>query len=152
MFPKGLISLVFFVASPKVLLPLRDPDVGARMRGSGLDREQIHQLSADTLIAAMAYLPDVVSQEYLFPGRRTKRTSRLQPMDQRSINDRIRTLGNRIGLPTLSPHDLRHYWATVAMRNKTSVDRLQEAGGWASPIMPLRYANRARIANEGVNL
>lgn len=47
---------------------------------------------------------------------------------------------------------MRHYWATLAMRNKTSVDRLQEAGGWASPIMPLRYANRAKIANEGVNL
>jgi len=35
---------------------------------------------------------------------------------------------------------------------RSSVDRLQEAGGWASPILPLRYANKAKIAHEGVNL
>jgi hypothetical protein len=32
------------------------------------------------------------------------------------------------------------------------VDRLQEAGGWKSPAMPLRYATKARKANEGVKL
>jgi integrase len=117
-----------------------------------VDREQLHQLTGDTLIAAMAYLPDVAGQHYLFPGRRNTRTGQVGPLDQSSINDRIRVLGERIGVLKLSPHDLRHYWATLAMRNKTSVDRLQEAGGWASPIMPLRYANKAKIANEGVNL
>lgn len=117
-----------------------------------VDLEQLHRLTADALLAAMAYLPDVADQQYLFPGRRNSHTGKVGPMDQRSIHDRIRTLGRRIGLPALSPHDLRHYWATVAMRNKTSVDRLQEAGGWSSPVMPLRYANKDKVANEGVNL
>ena len=27
-----------------------------------------------------------------------------------------------------------------------------EAGGWASPAMPMRYVEAARIANEGVRL
>jgi len=27
-----------------------------------------------------------------------------------------------------------------------------DAGGWASPIMPMRYIQRARVADEGVRL
>ncbi|MBC8492720.1 MAG: hypothetical protein H8D43_02960 [Chloroflexi bacterium] len=37
-------------------------------------------------------------------------------------------------------------------RSGTPIDRLQDAGGWASPSMPLRYVEAARIANEGVRL
>jgi hypothetical protein len=40
----------------------------------------------------------------------------------------------------------------MAARNGTPIDRLQEAGGWASPAMPLRYIEAAAIANEGVKL
>lgn len=29
---------------------------------------------------------------------------------------------------------------------------LQDAGGWKSPVMPLRYAASAKIANAGVKL
>jgi hypothetical protein len=32
------------------------------------------------------------------------------------------------------------------------VDRLQDAGGWNSPAMPLRYVETAKIANQGVIL
>lgn len=119
-----------------------------------VDEEQYDQLLAEALIAAMIYLPDIAGtgSRYLFPGYKDKETGLVEHMTERAINDRVRTLGKRIGLPTLSQRDLRHYWATLAVRNKTSVDRLQEAGGWASPIMPLRYANKAKIANEGVNL
>lgn len=116
-----------------------------------VDRTQVHQLTAETLLAAMAYLPDVAGQEYLFPCRRDRR-GLVQPLNVRAIHERIRVLGERIGVAKLSPHDLRHYWATLAMRHGTSVDRLQEAGGWTSPMMPLRYATRAKIANEGVKL
>ena len=48
--------------------------------------------------------------------------------------------------------DSRHYWATQAARNGTLIDRLQDAGGWASPAMPWRYVEAAKIANEGVRL
>ena len=34
----------------------------------------------------------------------------------------------------------------------TPLDRLQDAGGWASPAMPLRYVETAKIANQGVLL
>ena len=64
----------------------------------------------------------------------------------------MRTLGKRIGLPTLSPHDLRHYWATTAARNKPDLKSLQQAGGWSSPAMPMRYIASSQIANAGVKL
>jgi integrase len=64
----------------------------------------------------------------------------------------VKALGAQIGAPALGPHDLRHAWATAAMRNGTSLRALQDAGGWASPAMPLRYAQAAAIANEGVRL
>ena len=73
-------------------------------------------------------------------------------LTERAITDRVRTLGAAVGLAGLSAHDLRHYWATRAARNGTPLDRLQDAGGWSSPAMPLRYVEAARIANEGVLL
>jgi hypothetical protein len=43
-------------------------------------------------------------------------------------------------------------WETKAARNGTLIDRLQDAGGWSSPAMPLRYVESARVANQGVQL
>ncbi len=68
------------------------------------------------------------------------------------LSQRVQQLGVRLGLEHLSPHDCRHYWATMAARHGTPLDRLQDAGGWASPAMPLRYIEAAAIANEGVKL
>ena len=70
----------------------------------------------------------------------------------RAITERVRYLGERVGVEGLSAHDLRHTWATLAARNGTPIDRLQDAGGWASVAMPMRYIESARIANEGVRL
>jgi hypothetical protein len=38
------------------------------------------------------------------------------------------------------------------MKSGTDVKALQDAGGWKSPHMPLRYAASSRIANAGVKL
>ena len=78
-----------------------------------------HHLTADTLITAMAYLPDVQGQEYLFPGRVEQQTNQIKPMDQRALRERIRELGERLGIAKLTPRDLRLSWATSAKRNKT---------------------------------
>jgi integrase len=69
-----------------------------------------------------------------------------------ALMKRVRELGKAVGIEGLSPHDCRHYWATCAARSGTPIDRLQDAGGWASPAMPLRYVEAASIANEGVKL
>ena len=73
-------------------------------------------------------------------------------MSKRAVTARVRALGAAIGVDGLSAHDCRHYWATQAARSGTPIDRLQDAGGWSSPAMPLRYVEAAKIANEGVRL
>ena len=115
-----------------------------------VDLVQTHRLTGDTMVALMDYL-DRPRQEIdlagpLFYGQQGKWLS------TRAINDRVGRLGALVGLIGLSPHDCRHYWATIASRNNTPIKNLQDAGGWSSPAMPLRYAESAKIANEGVNL
>lgn len=110
-----------------------------------VDMIQTHRLTSDSLLTLMKYLPQVKGP-YLFAGYKGKRIT------TRAINKRVGELGKQIGLATLSPHDLRHYWATIAMRNGTDVKSLQVAGGWKSAAMPLRYAEANKIANDGVKL
>jgi len=64
----------------------------------------------------------------------------------------VGTFGTRIGIKGLSAHDCRHAWVEAAVRGKMNLKALQDADGWTSPVMPLRYAWSAEIANEGVVL
>jgi hypothetical protein len=64
----------------------------------------------------------------------------------------VHTLGERIGLARFSAHDCCHARVEAAIRGKTDLKALQEAGGWNSPAMPLRYAAADEIANKGVIL
>jgi len=73
-------------------------------------------------------------------------------MSDRAITDRVRVLGERLGIEGLSAHDCRHYWATSAIKGGTDIKSLQDAGGWSSPAMPLRYAASGKVANKGVKL
>ncbi len=59
----------------------------------------------------------------------------------------IFALGKRVSLDALGPHDLRHYYATYS---RGDVGALQQAGGWSSPVMPLKYRIEQEIANQGV--
>jgi len=112
------------------------------------NKTQIHQLTADTYQAAQAYLADCSpKQKPLFVGICSK-----DRVHTSSLNARVSQLGEQIGIKGLSPHDCRHYFATDAIRNGTDTKSLQDAGGWNSPAMPLRYAESARVANSGVKL
>jgi len=118
-----------------------------------VDIVQTHRLPADTLAAARAYLHrDALPLGLLL--RASKKDGELTSagMSTQATSARVKTLGEAIGIESLSAHDLRHYWATQAARNGTPVDRLQQAGGWSSPAMALRYVEDAKIANEGVQL
>jgi integrase len=112
------------------------------------NKTQVHNLTPDTYRAAQAYFADCPQdQEPLFVGICSKKR-----VDTSSINARVGQLGEAIGIKGLSPHDCRHYYATDAIRNGTDTKSLQDAGGWNSPAMPLRYAESAKIANTGVKL
>ena len=69
-----------------------------------------------------------------------------------AINKRVGFLGEQIGLHGLSPHDCRHHWATSATHGGTDLKSLQDAGGWKSPAMPMRYVESQAVANKGVKL
>lgn len=118
-----------------------------------VDKVQTHELSKDTLAAARAYLAtDAPPIGTLWRASKKDGTLTDAGLTARRLSARVRTLGRRAGVRRLSAHDLRHAWATVAARNGTPVDRLQDAGGWSSPAMPLRYVEAARVANAGVRL
>lgn len=118
-----------------------------------VDRLQSHKLTGDTWRAAVAYLNQDGPAEGCI-WRRSIKGGALgdQGMSDRAITDRVKVLGADIGIDGLSAHDCRHYWATMAARSGTPVDRLQDAGGWSSPAMPLRYIEAAKISNQGVLL
>jgi integrase len=112
------------------------------------NKTQIHDLSPDTYQAARLYLADCdPDQVPLFVGICSKAR-----VSTSSLNERVTQLGKAIGIKGLSPHDCRHFYATDAIRNGTDIKSLQDAGGWNSPAMPLRYAESAKIANSGVKL
>jgi integrase len=112
------------------------------------NKTQIHDLTPDTYKAARLYLADCEpDQGPLFVGICSKGR-----VSTSSLNERVTQLGKAMGLKGLSPHDCRHYYATDAIRNGTDIKSLQDAGGWNSPAMPLRYAESAKIANSGVKL
>lgn len=125
-----------------------------------VDKTQTHALTPQTLKAARAYFEqDAPKSGNVWRasaskgnGKKAKGTLTRQGMTDRGLTKRVNFLGNAVGLLGLSAHDARHYWATQAVRNNTPIDRLQDAGGWNSPAMPLRYVEAAKIANEGVNL
>lgn len=112
------------------------------------NKTQIHDLTPDTYKAARLYLAGCESdQGPLFVGICSKGR-----VSTSSLNERVTQLGKAMGLKGLSPHDCRHYYATDAIRNGTDIKSLQDAGGWNSPAMPLRYAESAKVANSGVKL
>ncbi len=106
------------------------------------DTWQLHQLTPAALVAAQWYLRLCAVETWLFPGAEPG-----TGLATRSIYDRIVAAGKRVGLEKLGPHDLRHYYATYS---KGDVGALQQAGGWSSPSMPLKYRVEQEIANKGV--
>jgi integrase len=118
-----------------------------------VDKQQTHKLTADTLRAARAWFDsgDVPLAADLPVLRASRKGGALMDagMTERAITDRVRVLGQAVGLEGVSAHDCRHYWATF-WADKVDVLRLQEAGGWSSLAMPRRYVEEAQIANEGM--
>lgn len=113
---------------------------------------QTHHLSADILAAASAYLAaDAPASGPLLRGSR-KNGELWSTMSVRAIRERVALLGERVGIAGLSPHDLRHTWATRAARGKSDPFALRDAGGWSSLVMPGRYVESSAVANERIAL
>lgn len=111
-----------------------------------------HKLTSDTLVALMKYFEVYQPTGKLLAGSH-KSGKLMGEMSRRAITKRVQVLGEEIlGIDNLSAHDCRHAWVEAAIRGGTNIKTLQQAGGWSSPTMPLRYATKAEISNEGVKL
>ncbi len=113
--------------------------------------ELCHQLHLETYRALSCYLEQDHPSGALLYGSR-KGGKLCGTMSKAAINLRVRTLGERVGVEHLSPHDCRHFWASSASEAGTDLESLKQAGGWASLAMPSRYIARREIANAKVKL
>lgn len=94
-------------------------------------------LTNGKLAALRAYLEQDLPTGQLLMGSR-KSGQLVGTMNERAIFARVRDLGERIGLPELSPHDLRHTRAT-RLAAKMHARQLMDFFGWNSPAMAARY-------------
>lgn len=151
----GLMLSLGFRVGEVAALRVSDVDIERgliKVYRSKVDKHQTHQLTNGLLAALRAYMAidagradELLLKSSVKGGKLTR-----SGMTRFGIQKRIQQLGAEIGVDNLSPHDLRHMWTTNAARKGTPIDRLMDAGGWASPAMPLAYIQREAIANSGV--
>jgi integrase len=110
------------------------------------------ELTADLLSALADYEPYLRANGKLLRGSRKNGELTNQVMSVRAIGGRVKILGRDIlGLWELSPHDLRHTWATRAAKESNPFV-LRDAGGWTNMQTPGRYVEKAQVVNEGIRL
>lgn len=110
------------------------------------------ELTADLLAALADHQRYMRQNGALLRGSRKNGKLTNQVMSVRAVGARVKILGRDIlGIWELSPHDLRHTWATRAAKG-SSPFVLRDAGGWTNMQTPGRYVERARVVNEGIRL
>ena len=120
-----------------------------RQKTDTIDRMK---LSADIMQALQDYRPFLRQAGILLRGSRKNGQLTDEIMSVRAIGSRIKMLGRDIlSIWELSPHDLRHTWATQAAK-KSNPFVLRDAGGWSNMQTPSRYVERAEVVNEGIEL
>jgi len=118
-----------------------------------VDKVQTHELRGEALAAVVRWLAtDAPKEGLLLRGSRKGGHLTGAGMSERAITERVRSLGEAIGVKGLSAHDCRHSWATRVNDAGTDAFALRDAGGWSSLAMPSKYVGRAAIANERVKL
>lgn len=113
--------------------------------------EQTHDLTKDTLRALKAYIKagDAPAMGPLLRGSRKGGRLDGLGMSTTAISQRVRALGEAIGVDGLSAHDCRHAWATAHGRSGTGEIALVEMGGWTSTSTAKRYILAGKVANAG---
>lgn len=104
-----------------------------------VDKLTAHRLTARTLKALLAYLPDAPQAGPLLKASRKDGSLIDSTLNRLTLTRRVRDLGKAIGIDGLSAHDCRHYCATDMAAKGYSVKELMEWFGWASPAMAIRY-------------
>ncbi len=116
-----------------------------------VDKWQTMKMSLDLFYALCRYpMPD--SGPLLVASKRSGELLK-EMMGAHSIYYRVKYLGYCIlGIPNLSPHDLRHYAITQAVHRGSNRYSVQQFGGWDNDKMVDRYTSDLDIANEDIIL
>ena len=118
-----------------------------------VDAWQTHAMTPASRAALVAWLPDAPAIGPLLRGSRKDGNLAGAGMTVAAIAARVNKLAAAAGVAArVSPHDLRHDWATSAADGGTDAFALRDAGGWRSLAMPSRYVAAAAVANERVKL
>ena len=72
-------------------------------------------------------------------------TSPLLPRDPTYITKHMRKFIKKIGLPDMSPHDLRHTCATILLESGADIKSVQDILGHADASTTLNYYVRSNI-------
>jgi len=119
------------------------------VRGKGGKRVQ-RALPASAAEAVDAYLAHRAAGEGAAPGVLSGplfTTSSGRPVDRGEVFRLVRRLAERAGVPdprAVTPHALRHTFATIATERGADLDDLQDAMGHADPRTTRRYQRAAR--------
>lgn len=117
-----------------------------------VDKTQTHELRGALAMAMRAYIEQDAGNDPDAPLLRASRKGGAlthEGMTRFGVAKRIQQLGEEVGVMNLSPHDLRHSWATSKAK-RNNVIALRDAGGWSSLATPSRYIHAAAIANAGL--
>jgi integrase len=110
-----------------------------------VDKHQTHKLTEDTRQALEAYFElDALAMGPLL--RESRKDGRLHGagVNERNITERVKVLGEAVGVKGLSAHDCRHYAATRKAAEK-GVKELMEIFGWKSTAMAMHYIEDAKV-------
>lgn len=121
-----------------------------------------HEMNHITLMVMQHYLQIIPpTQNKLFlgvnraawvdkQGKEHEASHAEKGLSTRAINQRIRELGEMVGVTGLSPHDLRHACVDDLAKNGTPIELLKKVGGWKTYVMPDHYTRKAEVTNKGI--
>ena len=94
-------------------------------------REQRRHQAEQTLAAGPRWPSNEIVNGLVF------RTATGNPLNSTSLFESVRAVGQKLGLPQLHPHDLRHSYAVAALRSGVDVKTVQHNLGHSSAAMTL---------------